>query len=109
MSADHCPDCEVRRILLLDCSTAIWVEFLEDFTARNFFFLADKMEKEGEKGVMAGYGGRQIFPTQLKSESWKMKAEKAKKKKKRSGEKITWRKSWKKNIEKRKLNRLPLC
>lgn len=40
------------------------------------------MEKEGEKGVMAGYGGRQIFPTQLKSESWKMKAEKAKKKKK---------------------------
>lgn len=41
------------------------------------------MEKEGEKGVMAGYAGRQIFPTQLKSESWKMKAEKEKKKKRR--------------------------
>lgn len=40
------------------------------------------MEKEGEKGVMAGNGGRQIFPTQLKSESWKIKTEKGKGKKK---------------------------
>lgn len=45
-----------------------------------FFFLADKMEKEGEEGVMAGNGERQIFPTQLKSESWKMKPEKKRKK-----------------------------
>lgn len=37
------------------------------------------MEKEGAKRVMAGNGGRQIFPTQLKAESWKMKTEKEKK------------------------------
>lgn len=34
------------------------------------------MEKKGEKGVLAENGGRQIFfPTQPKSESWKMKTE----------------------------------
>lgn len=38
-------------------------------------------KKEGEKEMMAENGGRQIFPTQLKSEGWKIKkTEKAKEK-----------------------------
>lgn len=45
-----------------------------------FFPLAGKMEKEGEKGVMTANGDRRIFPSQLKSESWKKKTEKAKEK-----------------------------
>lgn len=73
-------------------STTIWLEFLQDFTARVFlfffFFLADKLEKEGEKGVMAGNGGRQIFPTQIK----KLESESRKSKKKKNLEKLKMQK-----------------
>lgn len=72
MNTDHCADCGVSGVFIAVHPTAIWLEFLEDFTASKFF-LSGKMERKGEKGVMAGNReeGKSSFPPNPDQETGK--------------------------------------
>lgn len=45
MNTDHCADCGVSGVFITAHPTAIGLEFLEDYAARNFFLVKKWKEK----------------------------------------------------------------